>query len=156
MRHTIAFLLMLFPIMGFSQETAYPNPVDGRTYVAPGGWKTYEPKGGVKPSDKKVSLDGIRLLQSQDEIAARTTVEKLAAFIESARAAGDDVFSSYGKPAALLVQFTSAPGHHTVEIASQGEIPRELLQRYYDKLETLRPLDTTGQVRFQFGIRIAP
>ncbi len=44
---------MLVTFQAISQEASYRNPIDGSTYVAQGGWKTYEPKDGVKPTDKK-------------------------------------------------------------------------------------------------------
>jgi len=138
------------------QEETYHNPVDKKAYVAPGGWQTYTPDGGVKPTGEKVSLDGIRLLQSQDEIASRTTVQELADFIDRAHKAGAEVFASYGKPAVIMVQFTCVPGKCPPSIASQGDPPQELLQAYYDKLEQLEPLRTSGEVKFQFTLQIRP
>jgi hypothetical protein len=60
------------------------------------------------------------------------------------------------KPASLLVQFTCNPDKHEVRMSYQGEISEELLQGYYDKLSSLKLLKTTGEVKFQFGIKIKP
>ena len=156
MKILLSFLLALASPAVYSQETRYQNPADGSTYTAPNGWKTYTSKSGIKAPNPKFALDGIRLLQAQDEIAARTTAEKLAAFIESARAAGDDIFVGHEEPANLLVQFRSVPGSHTVDVSYQGKINQALLKAYYDKLVSLRALETSGEVLFQFGIKIAP
>ena len=65
-------------------DKTHNNPVDDLTYVAPGGWQTNAPTGGVKPVQEKVSLEGVRLLQSQEEIASRTTANQLATFVKLA------------------------------------------------------------------------
>jgi hypothetical protein len=98
------------------------------------------PDGGVEPAAGKVHLDGVRLLQSQDEIASRTSVQELAAFIDLAHKAAAEVFASYVQPAVLLVQFSCVPGKCPPSIAYQGDPPQELLQTYYDKLRQLQPL----------------
>jgi hypothetical protein len=139
-----------------SQEERYQNPVDKETYVAPGGWQTYTPDGGVKPTDEKVSLDLVRLLQSQDEIASRTTATELAAFIDRAHKAAIETFAAYAKPAVLMVQFTCVPKECTARIAYQDDPPQELLQTYYDKLKRLEPLRTSGEVKFQFTLKVRP
>jgi len=139
-----------------SQEEPYHNPVDKKTYVAPGGWDVYTPDGGVKPTGENVQLDGVRLLQSQDEIASRTSAPELAAFIDVAHKAAAEVFAAYDKPTVLLVQFTCAPGTCPAQIAYQGDPPQELLQAYHDKLGQLQPLRCSGEVRFQFTLRVRP
>ena len=139
-----------------AQEDTYHNPVDQKGYVAPGGWQTYAPGGGVKPTTEKVDLDSIRLLQSQDEIASRTSVQELAGFIDRAHKAAAEIFGTYSKPAVILVQFTCVPGRCPPSIASQGDPPDALLQAYHDKLLTLQPLNCSGEVKFQFTLKVRP
>ena len=142
--------------MAVSQDEAYHNPADKKDYVAPGGWQTYHPDGGVKPTAEKVYLDGVRLLQGQDEMAARTSAQDLAAFIDLAHQTAAQVFASYPKPAVLLVQFTCVPGKCPATIAYQGEPPQRLLQAYHDKLGQLQPLRCSGEVSFQFTLKVRP
>ena len=139
-----------------SQEETYRNPADKKDYVAPGGWQNYTPDGGVTPSAEKVYLESVRLLQSQDEIASRTSAQELAAFIDLAHKAAAEVFASYVKPAVLLVQFTCVPGKCPPSIAYQGDPPQELLRAYYEKLRELQPLRCSGEVKFQFSLRVQP
>src|SRR5215472_8693207 len=156
MRAVIAAVGLLLSISSGAQTETYQNPIAGKTYVAPGGWKTYEPAEGVKPTQEKVSLAGVRLLQSQAEIASRTSVEDLATFIDLAHKAASEVFASYNKPAVLLVEFICEPEKCPARIASQGEPPRELLQAYYERLTQLRPLRVSGEVKFQFTLNVQP
>jgi hypothetical protein len=137
-------------------EETYRNPVDGRTYTAEGGWRTYEPMGGVVESQEKVSLGTIRLLQDNATIGARTTAEKLAAFIDSAVAAGADVFANHTSPITLLVQFHCLPQKHSVRLAYDGNVSDEQLQAFYDRLGSLPPLEVNDEVLFQFSVAVAP
>ena len=151
-----AILLCLFSLSCAGQEQAYQNPVDHKTYVAPEGWKSYTPKDGVKQSKEKVTIFGVRLLQDQYKMAARTTPAELASFIQVARGVASEVFAKYDKPATVLVQFTCIPGAHSVELASSGDPPKELMQSFYDKLMAMQQLRTTGEVKFQVSLQIAP
>jgi len=139
-----------------AQPNEYQNPVDGKTYAAPGGWNTYQPAGGVKPTVEKVSLEGVRLLQSQDEVGSRTTAPELAAFIDLAHKAAAEVFAAYTQPTVLMVQFTCVPGKCPARIAYQGEPPPQLLQAYSDRLTQLQPLRVSGEVKFQFILKVRP
>ena len=141
---------------GLAQEETYHNPVDKKTYTAPGGWKNYTPDGPVEATKEKVSIAGVRLLQSQDEIASRTTAQELAAFLDQAHKAAAEVFASYAKPAVIMVQFTCVPGKCPPTIAYQNDPPQELLQAYYDKLARLPPLQVSGEVKFQFTLQVQP
>lgn len=153
----IAVTFVLLPaFLGHAQDQSYNNPIDKRSYTAPGGWQTYSPEGGVLPSTEKVVLDSIRLLQAQEEISSRTTVEELSSFVKLAQDSASEVFAHYEKPATLLVQFTCTPQKHVVDIAYQGEAPPDLLQAYYDKLKNLKPLRVSDEVKFQLTIKIRP
>jgi hypothetical protein len=140
----------------YAQDQTYQNPVDKKAYSAPGGWKTYSPEEPVQSSAEKVALDHVHLLQNQEEIAARTTVEELASFTKLAEAAASEVFFHYEKPASLLVQFPCTPGKHVVDIASEGEPPQDLLEAYYDKLIKMKPLRVSGEVKFQLMLKVKP
>lgn len=149
----LAGLLWSAASLGQAIET-YPNPVDHKAYTAP--WNTYQPEGGVTKSGEKVELALVRLLVSEDDFGARTTAQETAAFIDRAHLAASEIFASYEKAAVLLVQFDCEPGKCRTEIASQGDPPDELLQKYYDRLKGLAPLRVTGEVKFQFTLDVHP
>ena len=144
-----ALLLLALSTWSVAQDATYQNPVDGKSYVAPNGWKSYTPKNGVPPSNAKVRVLGVRLLQSQDEMASRIDPADIASFIKSANQIAAQVFSSYDKPAVVLTQFTCIPEKCTAKIASSGNPPNDLLQSYYDKLIKLAPPKVSGEVKFQ-------
>src|SRR5262245_25195813 len=68
-----------------SPDEVYHNPVDKKTYVAPGGWKTHQPE--VPRADEpgqKVKMEQVRLLTSEADLAARTDVSAVATFLKEA------------------------------------------------------------------------
>jgi len=156
MNPCIAAIGLSLATAAVSQESTYHNPVDGKDYVAPGGWGVYHPDGDEKRTPEKVRLDDVRLLQDQDELASRTTAQELAAFIDAAHQAAAEVFSSSPVPTVLQVLFTCMPGKCPPSIAYQGAPPRELLQAYYNKLKELPPLRCSGEVKFQFTLSVQP
>ena len=98
-------LLTLLSFFGNSmaedKSEMYQNPVDGKTYVAPGGWKSYQPTQGISPQEnKKVIVAGIRLLSAQNDFEERSSVVELAAYLNVKRTkcltalpAGNPLFS---------------------------------------------------------------
>ena len=140
-----------------AQSDTYQNPVDQKTYVAPGGWKSYKGSpGAANKPPQKVSLAGVRLLQNQNEMASHTTPENLGDFIERVHKAASETFALYDKPATLLVQFTCVPRKCPPEIASRGDPPHELLQDFYGRVTQLEPLISSGEVKFQFTLEVQP
>lgn len=145
-----ALVFLFFAVSGEStaQDTTYKNPVDGKTYVSPSGWVTYSPESRTLEANKKIRILNIRLLQGDDEMAARTTAEDLAVFIKSANEVAIQVFSSYDGQAVLMTQFTCQPDKCEAKISSSGNPPHELLQSYDKKLGELPPAKVCGQVKF--------
>ena len=147
-RFALAFLCLVVSSWSAAQDTAYKNPVDGKTYVSPSGWVTYKPEPRTLEANRKVRILNVRLLQGDDEMSARTTAEDLAAFINSANEVAAQVFASYEKPAVLMTQFTCQPEKCEAKISSSGSPPDELLQSYYNKLGKLPPAKVSGEVKF--------
>lgn len=150
----LTFTLFLAVSPCFAVET-FSNPVDGKVYSTE-KWRKYKPDNGVTPCHDKVCLGDVRLLQSQTEIAERTTAEQIARLIEDSLNAGRRVLASQLDPLEVLVQFTCEPSSHKVEMAYQGHADEEALQLLYNALGDLPPIATSGKVLFQFTIRVAP
>ena len=145
-------------VKAVNPDEAFHNPVDNKTYVAPGGWKSYKPD-VPRPDEpsKKVKTDQVRLLTSQDEIAARTTVKELASFIKEAERLAEESFGNSEKHFRLMVQFNCKPDGHKVKLAHQGDATQDLLQRYHDGLTAAKKLPVKGgEVAFQLEMSVRP
>ena len=152
---SMVFILVLF--IGFAYAQAqYDNPVDGRSYVTEGEFKTYTPE---KPRDttwQKVVTNSIHLLTGEPDLKKRVRVEDLASFIKSAETKAYPILAKNQTPALILLQFDSQPNEHDVKIASQGNPQESILQELYDAMKELTPLRTTGEVMFQVEIHVRP
>lgn len=139
-----------------SSDREYRNPIDQTTYVAEGGWRLYEPNTPrpVKPG-QKVKTGSVRLLMSEDKIAAQTTVLELATFIKEAEQLAEDTFSKSDRQFIVLVQFDCAPSEHEVRLAYQGDATQELLREYYDLLKRAKRLPVRNdKVSFQLELLV--
>jgi hypothetical protein len=142
-----------------SSSEVYNNPIDKKSYVVPGGWKHY--KSNVPQPDesgKKVKMGSVRLLTSQEEIAARTTVDELANFIKEVAQIGEKSLGKSDKMFQIMAQFDCTPEGHEVKIAHQGDAPEEeLLQQYYDALKAMKKLPIKqDKVVFQVEFSVNP
>jgi hypothetical protein len=139
-----------------NSDEIFQNPVDKKTYVAPGGWTNYQPN-QPHPIDptKKVRTNGVRLLVSDADLTARTTVRELTTFIQEAERLANATLGQSISSSKLLVQFTCSPNGHKVEIAHQGEVDPALLQSFYDAvLRAKKLLVSSGAVTFQLELSV--
>ena len=143
-----------------TEDQAYHNPIDGKTYIAPGGWKTYHPQSGAKaePAEGKVKLDHVRLMTSEDEVASRASIEDLAKFIKQAERIASETFGKSNKRLKLLVEFTCSPSGHELQITHQPEdADKELLQAFHKALSKMDKLAVkTGKLVFQVQWTVSP
>jgi len=159
MRRLAIVLPVLFANALFAQSNPserYENPVDGRTYIAPGGWQAYQPKGGRTPAQGKIRLDNVRLLSSQSEFGSNVGNEALIEYIRLIEKQAAEVFGQ-SKAGVVLIQVNSAPEHQEIQLAFQGDVDELLIARFHDRLVKLGPLKVKNSpVAFQVQISIAP
>ena len=94
-------------------------------------------------------------MTASSAVSERTTVESLATFIERIEGTAQKTLESAVDEATILAQFTCTPGEFTVELAHQGTISEELLNRFYKELNLLSPLSvSSAEVVFQVTIGI--
>jgi len=150
MRIIIILLLATCSNM-LAAEEEYANPVDGKTYVA--DWKTYQPKGGVKPQDGRVINSGVRLLSTQADFEVNTTagdLAKLIGFVQESLAKETEGYKGSGE--IILHIELRKEDNPDFKMSYQGELTEDYLQRFYNSLESIEfktPKSTvTLQVHF--------
>lgn len=148
---SLCLLLFTGPVFA---EAKYENPVDGRTYVTEGQFKTYNPEHPRDQSYRKVATNGIRLLTGDPQLRERVQVNDLAAFIQAAEEKAYAILAQNKTSALVLLQFNCAPNWHEVKIATQGTVPEALLQALYESMKKLSPLRTKGEVIFQLELNV--
>jgi hypothetical protein len=141
------------------QSNQYQNPVDGKTYVADDGWKDYSPQNPqpVNP-DAKVILEGVRLLTDQQTIAANLSSEQLGDYVKAVTASIEPVVQEAATSFQVMMQFELKPNEKVViQIASQGEVGDDTLQKVYNaSLSVEAPQPTQQPISFQATYTIKP
>ena len=150
------FLILSTSFSSAHGQARYDDPVDHRSYVTEGEFKTYKPKTERDTTGQPVVTNGIRLLTGEPDLKQRVRVEELASFIRSAENKAYPILAKNNAPALVLVQFDCQPNRFEVKIASQGNPLESVLQALYEAMKTLPPLQTTGEVIFQVELYVRP
>jgi hypothetical protein len=139
------------------RDEVYVSPIDARAYRAEGGWAMHRPEGtGEAAPASRVAIRHVRLLASEEEVAARTTVAAVVAFCEAIRSCAEQVFGGRDDEAGLLVRLQCTPEGHGIKLAGSGEIPPEPMQAFFDALRRLDRLPVRdGEVSFEIELAVA-
>ncbi|PVF98577.1 hypothetical protein CPB86DRAFT_873255 [Serendipita vermifera] len=141
-------------------ETTFENPVDGKTYIAPGGWKTYRPDPSKAPpatannnnTNKRVDMGGIVLLTNPSPAECNAT--HLANWLRTINSAMEAQLATApeGPPASLALQISIDNGFLTqleLVYANRDYPPSPAEVQALAKLKNvIRPIPIPGTVRF--------
>jgi len=127
-----------------SGDPAYQNPVDGKTYVAEGGWTEHRPQTPREVSaSESVRIQEVRLLSAESDFVDNLDVKRLGGFIQGVEQQVKTHWGTGTQPAELLVQYTLHPdADPEPQIASRGETDQALLEKTQEALDALEPLRT--------------
>lgn len=153
MRLQIIFLPLIAATLQAPQsanaQSTYQNPVDKKTYVTAGQFKTYQSDTTRDTRGQRVTTAGVILLTGEPQLKERVKVEDLAGYIRAAEASAYAELTKNKKAMVALVQFNCQPGACEIQLASQGEATEATLQALYKSLSRLPALKATGEVIFQ-------
>lgn len=135
-------------------QSRYDNPVDQKTYVTTGSFKTYQPDSPRDIRGQRITTQHVMLLTAEPELKARVKVEDLAAYIKVVQARAYAELARNKSAMAALVQFNCHPKKCEVKLSTQGEAEGAILQALYDALSKVPPLRTTGEVIFQVTFNV--
>ncbi|NRA37116.1 MAG: hypothetical protein HRU15_03165 [Planctomycetes bacterium] len=156
----LLLIILIFSGCGNSSDATgnnknYENSVDGKTYVAEGGWKTYESQNPKAITKDKIHLESMRLLTSENEIVKFITISDLSAFVKIAESIVQESGDNLLGPGKLLVQFDCSKDVNRVKLAQKGEAQGEQLQPIYDALSKMDALlGKDGNISFQMVVNI--
>lgn len=139
---------------GAQPQSRYDNPVDKKTYVTSGEFKTYGSAVAKDTRGQRVTTAGVRLLTGEPDLKTRISVQDLAAFINAVEARASMELVRNKSTMAALVQFNCQPGKCDVKLMSQGQAEDSILQAFHDALTRLPPLKTSGEVIFQIEFHV--
>ena len=142
------------------RDEIYVSPIDAQAYRAEGGWTTFQPDPAAGAGDARaparVTLGQVRLLMSQDEFAARTAVQDLAAFCREIQRCAERVLGDHDGELEVLLQLRCAPQGHEVGLSHRGDAAAETLQALLDAINALASLPVRAdEVRFELQLAVS-
>ena len=143
-------------------KSVYQNPVDGKDYVAEGGWQEYKPNTKKAKSDGgPVVVDEIVLLTDQSKLKTYISVEVLANYVKEIEKTATLHFAQTKKettPYEMIIDSEVSPGNKAVfRIAAKPEgLSDALVKALYAKLNALQAPAANGPVRFQVLLKLWP
>jgi hypothetical protein len=148
----------LMPLVLAWRDEVHVSPIDGRGHTAEGGSTSDAPgaAGDAPLTDGRVAIGQLRLVTSQDELAARTTANDLAVFCRELQRCTARVLGDRGGQLALRLQVTCTAQGHQLVLARQGEASDQTLQALVDALQAVPTLPLGfGEVRFELDLMVA-
>lgn len=128
------------------------GPVNPSLGTSPDGYgRGASPSSGDHP---RVRLQFVRLLQPEAEIARRTSVADLSGFVRRVEHAARGALGMSVKSYRVTVEFACGPNGHRSKLTPIGEAERELVQRLEASLAATRPLEASGEVRFEIEFAV--
>lgn len=138
-------------------EELFHNPIDGRTYHAPGGWITHFPQGGGAKHDSGPVSMFIRLLSSEDDLRRAIDVGELGLFAKAGAEAAEEIFRNSRQQSKILVQFDCYKDRNQIRMVYQGTPEPGLLHAYHSRMSRLPALPLRSEpITFQIEISIEP
>jgi hypothetical protein len=147
---------MSFALTWPDQE--YVSPVDGRSPTAGGGWDLYQPTTPEgAPAASTVTIKQVRLLTSQRELAARSSVRELAAFCHEVQRCAQRAIGDRDDAAELVIRMRCTPEGHDVDLSGHGEMPQPDMQTFFEAVSQLPKLPVQdGEVSFEIELTVSP
>jgi hypothetical protein len=145
---------MSFALTWRDQE--YVSPVDGRSYTAEGGWDAYQPTTERAQAASRVTINQVRLLTSEREMAARTSVDELAAFCQEVARCAQHTIGDHDDATELLIRLRCTCEGHDVELASRGDVSQPFMQALVDAVQQMARLPVQdGEVSFEIELTVS-
>jgi hypothetical protein len=120
-------------------------------YVSPIAAHAYRAEDASAPS--RVSIRHVRVLTSEEELAARTSVRDLTAFCEAIRHSAQQVLGGRDDEAELLLRLRCTPEGHGIHLSGRGEVPQEIMQAVFEAIRQLPGLPIRdGEVSFEIEL----
>lgn len=131
------------------------RPADALSVPDEDGWTTYQPETPGVREPGKVTITLVTLLLPEDEIAARTSVDDLAAFGLAVERCAQQVFDDRDEVGELQIRLLCTPAGHDIRLASRGELSPSGLAMFAQAVEQLPTLPVHhGEVSFVIEIAV--
>lgn len=136
----------------WKKAVAYTSLVTGETFVAE-GWATYKPETTLPPKELvAVSSSRTVLLTNQPDLAARTTAEDLAAYVNAIEKVVDGFFTPLDRKTSreLTIHLALTPTGHEVRVVAVPELSEAVAEDLNKRLGSVPAPRVGGPVMLEF------
>jgi hypothetical protein len=139
------------------RDEVYVSPIDGQSYTALGGWNTYQPNTpATAETNGRVKVGDLRLLTSEAEIAARTTVDDMVAFLREIERSAQRVLGAQDDQGEIVMRLQCKPQGHDVTLSGRGGTPQQLVEAMFEAVKQLPAMTVSdGEVAFEVAVKVS-
>jgi hypothetical protein len=142
--------------IAWQKPTGYVSPVSGETYFA--GWATYQPEGTLPELNQRLAISWSRtvLLTNERQIAARTTVQALADYINRIGDTIDAFFAPQGQRTKreLTIHLVLSQQGHEVRFVATPDLSDDINSDLQHQLEKVTAPKVLGPVKLELVLGV--
>jgi hypothetical protein len=123
----------LFWIDEIPTNKVYYNPIENKNYVAGGGFKNYQNGKEVSvksKGEKETKLENVVLLNSDQEIEERSSVEDIKAVIIKTNAIFEELFKDSKKSGKIMIQFELGKKKNEIQFAVRDDLDLDIMKEF--------------------------
>ena len=126
-------------------------------YVSPIDVRAYQPAvAGDAGPVSRVTIGQVRLMASEEEVAARTSRQDLAAFLQTLQRSLQHILGDHDEEAELLLRLRCTPQGHDASLSGRGEIPQEVMAMVFETIKQLPRLPVRdGEVSIEIELAVS-
>ena len=95
-------------------------------------------------------------MTSEHEMAARCSVDDLAAFCQEVQHCAQRTIGGRDDAAELLIRVRCTPEGHDVDLASRGDVSQPVMQAFFDEVQLMARLPVRGgEVSFEIELTVS-
>lgn len=133
------------------------KPISEREAIDHQSTVTYFPKDGVGKDTGRIEVRTVRLLSTEEIIAANITTEKLVSLIKQVEAIVFEEFQHANANGLIVYKLAlNKKSALNIEIRQQGEFDNTNLQTTYDKIKQLDYKSNSKEISFEIEFKIRP
>jgi hypothetical protein len=142
----------------FPLNEKYYNPIENTTYVAEGGFKTYQNGEEVNitsKGEKETKLEKVVLLSSDEELKKNTSVEDIKNLMDKTSKIFEKLFKNSEKSGKIMVQFELGKEKNIIQFAVRNDLDLETMKEFEKRVnEEKYPKTKNGTVKLQLIYKV--
>jgi hypothetical protein len=137
----------------FPIKKSYDNPIDNRTLITDGSFKSYQNGNEVyitSQGEKETKLEKVIFLSSDSELKANTSIEDIQTIIEKTNKIFEDLFKKSEKPGKIMIQFELGEKKNIIQFAVRDDLDLDIMKEFEKRVnEEKYPNSKKSTIKFQ-------